>query len=268
MVSKNYQHLLNGVYDINLKFPLANKLVGSMKTTDEVSPIYIAVKNKEEGGLYSLRTLFLNETDLNPYENFYLRDNARLRWSLDGNNLFIRAGSIDCLDQCGKSIPKVKYEVVFDYNFHDLDLKLKCQKSQNILETSGYLEKSIAIPLKLDEIKKTLGPEIPEIFINMRAILEINNVEFSFYYDPVQVYLATPSTSSGGGWVFWLVILLLVGLGVAAFFIYRKYKHVQMRLNYEMNDVRNVANLNRELETTTSKDKNKYTGLVLTDTSV
>jgi hypothetical protein len=268
MVSRSYQHLLNGVYDINLKFPQANKLVGWMKTTDDVNPIYIAVKNKENGGLYSLRTIFLKEKEMNPYENFYLRDNARLRWSIDGNDLFIRAGSLDCLNECLVPYPSVRYEVIFDKDFESLDMKLKCQRAFSFFNTSDYVQKFISIPLKVEELKHLVGKETTEIFVNARAIFYLNGVEFSFYYDPVQVYLASPHIQPGSSWSIWIVIFLLIVLGVAAFIIFKKYKHVQMRLKYEMNDVRNVANLNRELETTTSKEKNKYTGLVLTDTSV
>ncbi|OMJ80277.1 hypothetical protein SteCoe_19538 [Stentor coeruleus] len=83
-------------------------------------------------------------------------------------------------------------------------------------------------------------------FINVIAELPKSSVSplKEVVYDPTEVLIADRPPHSGRGLlIFWvLATLLLISVATSIYF-YKKKKRVENVLNYEMNDVRNVASI-------------------------
>jgi hypothetical protein len=59
-------------------------------------------------------------------------------------------------------------------------------------------------------------------------------------------------------------VVLLIGLSAAVYILLKKYRTTKQRLDFEVNDIRNLASIPRtdaEMRVMTDKSKDKYTNL-------
>jgi hypothetical protein len=95
-------------------------------------------------------------------------------------------------------------------------------------------------------------------YVNVQAYVWGGSQYFHYPYSPIEIIIETRYDSSF--FIFVLVIVIIL-LGLIAYFLYRKYAATKSRLDYEMQDVRNMASITQtntqieELEKQRKHDK-------------
>ena len=146
------------------------------------------------------------------------------------------------------------YIAISDDNLY-ADAFTKCGVLKESMKSLLYQE--INLNSQLEEIqvnfpfKEDLFLDNHDYYVKIVASIEVqeayNNQPYTFFYKTLQFY---PGYLAGGkeegGALPWILTIVLIAFFLAvgiACWVFRRYKMVEKQLNYELQDVRNVAGI-------------------------
>ena len=91
-------------------------------------------------------------------------------------------------------------------------------------------------------------------YVNVLANVPYDNAKIS--YTPTEIFFEEKGTSM---FVLILALILIIFLGYAVYYLYNKYAVTKKRLDYEMEDVRNMANVTKTDEQISDLQKKRQT---------
>ena len=242
---------------------------------------------------YLLKTHFVKYAQT-PYEVFYPGNDGKIFFFKENNYLKLImkrlvCGEKDCKNALTsglkKSIKYYHYILRINYDVSYLEESVTCFQMNNETQANNF-SNSLETHAFYEVVNSAVDPDAELTFlidlkdysyydatpyyakVVAQVYVEENNgiQPYSFFYKTVEFYpgsnilerdLQGESGSSGLVWILVIVLIALAGALVAAFFFFTKYKKTATQLNYELQDVRNVA----RMEDNSIKRKD-YIGLI------
>ena len=222
---------------------------------------------------YMIKTHY-SKSGQTPYEVFYPGNDGKLFFIKEGDSLKFAMKRLNCEKDCRtamkismkNSIKYYKYTIKFNYDVSYLEESVTCfqlyngtfTNTGNALESAIFYEfnynpieqeSDLAFTLNIKDYKFLENTPYYAKVVAQVFVEENNGIQpYSFFYKTVEFYpgiqmLINKENEGGSGliWIFVIVLVALVGALVAAFFFFSKYKKTEKQLNYELQDVRNVA---------------------------
>jgi len=303
--TKSLERLENRNFDLEVRKPSLNGLYGELKI-DAPGTIFLSVKavngivdadvGGEKEALFKIQTKLFTLGDKFPYDYFIPGDEGRLQWNILSDGKVRIQWTDSSFDQ---ESDDASFDSVFkDYNI-SYQYKMVVTKSPILADSLArcdfYPNAFEGEFTNLSDYKVVMGNITPtsggdgsllsnydlelenggDYYVNlvqMTAGVKGDQVvwEFPIIYETTQVNLSEAGSEEERTFLMWVVIVSVAGLlvvGSALMYYFKRYKRVVAKLNYEMQDVRNIAAINTE-EVLDDRDrvidvgKAKYTGLV------
>ncbi len=137
------------------------------------------------------------------------------------------------------------YTVFYSFNQEDY------QKMQSVCYLIHYTNRELGHS-QINTLQTKLHPN-KKYYMNVLANMPDNE---QFAYSPFEIIINEKGTSL---FVLVLAFILIVFLGYAVFYLYKKYTVTKKRLDYEMQDVRNMANVSKTDEQINDYNKKRQT---------
>jgi hypothetical protein len=200
-----------------------------------------------EGASYQLTTK-LTQAGQTQQQSMVPGDNGQIQWEVAGKGEIKLSWGAATYEN-DKPIDLARDPVVYRvYYTHKSEIKMLTACEMHAGELLDLVEnalsdgftKATSVKGDIEVDLKFLGNVVAYLRRGEGGMLE------HVVYNPTEVYLPSAHPEGVGLLVFVIITgALIMSLGVV-FYVYRKYKHLQSRLEYEMTDVRNLAGHNSE----------------------
>lgn len=271
LMTKDYHKVLLEEFDEEFKPLTGHSFVHIMKLEEE-GMVYFALKSGEIMSIFDLSLRFYEHYMDIPQVKFTVDDNKGLKYSYDTNNdefeVFFGGVSCESCELEQKKNIKIKYYLLTSDNIMGLMAKGQCQvysleeKTKEIPGDVNTHSIGLYYLTEKENISKKikLNTDKPN-FVTIKAVVyQENNDNFEIFYGILDIPPGRKHHRLAFYVIMSFIAVLILGCCLASIFFFRRYKKIEKRLKYEMEDVRNVANVTGN-NTSIEMENKKYQGL-------
>ena len=298
--TRSFENLQNRIFDLEVRKPSLNGLYGEMKIDSpgtvylSVKAItgYVISNTKSDiqEALYKIQTNLFTMGKKFPYDYFVPGDEGRITWNISDNNRVHLTWSDSIMDTTGVSESDFKmkdYDVKYDYKLvftkDELTADSLARCDLMLYSLGGDFSNRSNYSLVIDSVmaqtnnnnthKKNYDIDLEQgsnYFVSLVCLTQgmINDSvvwQFPIIYETTQMNIPITllHTDDNKSLLIWIIGGCGVGLifiSAALLYYLRRYKKAVKKLNYEMQDVRNIDEIIDEKVINVGKAK--YTGLV------
>lgn len=267
LMTKDYDSVLLEDFEEDFKPVLGQSFIHVMKV--DAGMIYFALKSMQETSIVDFSLKFYESQNKIPQIKYSLSNQGILdsTFNRKDDTWVVNFGAVICeaCDDTETQSITIKYEIMHSESLLALSTKGKCGVYSFGVDKpiEGEVMKALVgeFPLMITSLSATLKLESRNVnFVTLQASVMRNDaVIYDIYYPIIEIHPINRHP-----WVFWaivggVVVSLLTCCGLAVFF-FRKYRHAIKKLRYEMEDVRNVAQITT-VNTSIEMENKKYQGL-------
>ena len=267
-MTKDYHKLLLEDFDEDFQPVTGHSLIHVMKVQSGM--IYFVIKTGLERSILDFTVRLYESYSQIPQVKFALKNQGGLDYGFDTNNdsLKVSFEGLSC-ENCQKDEIQrvfVEYIVVSGENMQALLAKGKCEVFE--LEKGETFEGEIKrislgkMPLNKEKINVWLKLPSNKIhYISIKAIVsDEKGEEFSLEYPIFETIPERKHHPLVFFVILSFIIVTILGCCLLAMFYFKRYRDVMKKLSYEMQDVRNVAQMTA-VNTSIEMENKKYQGL-------
>ena len=268
LVTKDYHKLLLEDYEEDFKPVIGHSFIHVMKA-DEVGMMYFALKSGLDSVVLEFSVRYYEKYNQIPQIRFTIQDQGHINWFFDfyNNSFSISFHGLSCEDCDQKELNdiQVDYYIIAHNNGESLKYKGKCGvEMADIIEESTGVSKSLGkLGLDINFIWTSLSLDFDQTnYITVKAVVTGDTVgKFQMFYPTIEIPVVRKHHRLAFYIIVTAIVIIILGCCVMSVYFWRKYKNISKKLRYEMEDVRNVAQMSA-VNTSIEMENKKYQGLV------
>jgi hypothetical protein len=243
-ISSNYTIVNQDLPDVEVMSLVEGKLIGTINNA--YGKYFVTVRAISDDSWasevsYQLTSRFTLKGK-RPTTLYVPGNNGFIQWERKGKEkVKLTWGKLEHEDGTPVSLLNIEY-LIFWTEDSEIPMNTVCGIYTAAMMDSADL-KSVIYDETSAEISLKFGKKITVNIVGAVPDVDDSLLKYIPYY-PIEIDMSARPKSGGVGYtVIWIGAAVIFVALVASFVLYKKYKKVQRRLEYEMTDVRNVAGI-------------------------